>query len=72
MKRFFHILLLAVFASLVNVVAQAADAPERSVTERLEDIEAYINNAARNGTTNAPSKIAGPGQIGRASCRERV
>jgi ammonia channel protein AmtB len=31
------------------------------VTERLEDIEAYINNAARNGSTNAPSKIAGPG-----------
>ncbi len=61
MKRFFQILLLAVFASLVNVVAQAADAPERSVTERLEDIEAYINNAARNATTNAPSKIAGPG-----------
>lgn len=61
MKRLFQILLLAVFASLVNVVAQAADAPERSVTERLEDIEAYINNGARNATTNAPSKIAGPG-----------
>jgi Amt family ammonium transporter len=27
----------------------------------LEDIEAYINNGARNATTNAPSKIAGPG-----------
>jgi Amt family ammonium transporter len=61
MKRLFQILLLAVFASLVNLVAQAADAPERSVTERLEDIEAYINNGARNATTNAPSKIAGPG-----------
>jgi Amt family ammonium transporter len=61
MKRFFQILLLAAFASLVSVVAQAADAPERSITERLEDIEAYINNGARNATTNAPSKIAGPG-----------
>ena len=36
-------------------------APERSVAERLEDLEAYVNNGARNSTTNAPSKIAGPG-----------
>src|SRR3954471_9167799 len=41
--------------------APAAAAPERSVTERLEDLEAYVNNGARNSTTNAPSKIAGPG-----------
>src|SRR5947209_7358100 len=39
----------------------AVAAPERSVTERLEDLEAYVNNGARNSTTNAPSKIAGPG-----------
>ncbi len=47
----------------------AADAPvaaapvvaERSVQERLEDLEAYVNNGTRNGSTNAPSKIAGPG-----------
>jgi len=44
--------------------ARAADpvpAPERSVQERLEDLEAYVNNGARNASTNAPSKIAGPG-----------
>jgi Amt family ammonium transporter len=42
--------------------APAAPAPpERSVQERLEDLEAYVNNGARNGNTNAPSKIAGPG-----------
>ncbi len=41
--------------------AEAAAAPERSVQERLEDIEAYINNGARNGSTNAPSKVEGPG-----------
>jgi len=35
--------------------------PERSVAERLEDLEAYVNNGARNASTNAPSKIAGPG-----------
>ncbi|MEW6158614.1 MAG: ammonium transporter [Verrucomicrobiota bacterium] len=38
-----------------------ASAPERSVEERLEDLEAYVNNGARNASTNAPSKIAGPG-----------
>jgi Amt family ammonium transporter len=27
----------------------------------LEDLEAYVNNGAGNGNTNAPSKIAGPG-----------
>jgi Amt family ammonium transporter len=38
----------------------AADAV-RSTDERLEDIEAYINNTARNASTNAPTKIAGAG-----------
>src|SRR5262249_1280577 len=33
----------------------------RSVTERLEDLEAYVNNGARNASTNAPSKISGSG-----------
>jgi Amt family ammonium transporter len=49
---------------MVVTSAPAADeaaAPERSITERLEDLEAYVNNGARNGSTNAPSKIAGPG-----------
>ena len=41
--------------------ADAAPAAERSVQERLEDIEAYINNGARNASTNTTSKIAGPG-----------
>ncbi len=46
-----------------TVLAQDAAAPaaERTVQERLEDLEAYVNNGARNGSTNAPSKIAGPG-----------
>src|SRR5437764_762417 len=39
----------------------AAPAPERSISERLEDLEAYVNNGSRNASTNAPSKIAGPG-----------
>jgi len=41
--------------------ADAAPAAERSVQERLEDIEAYINNGSRNASTNTTSKIAGPG-----------
>jgi Amt family ammonium transporter len=31
------------------------------VSERLEDLEAYINNGARNASTNAACKVAGPG-----------
>src|SRR5208337_2406210 len=41
--------------------AGAAAAPERSIQERLDDIEAYINNSARNASTNSESKIPGPG-----------
>jgi Amt family ammonium transporter len=64
MKRFLLTLLLAAATCMVVTSAPAADeaaAPERSITERLEDLEAYVNNGARNGSTNAPSKIAGPG-----------
>ncbi len=61
-KLFLSLSLLAVLFTLA-AAAQAADAPaaERSVAERLEDLEAYVNNGARGGSTNAPSKIAGPG-----------
>jgi Amt family ammonium transporter len=63
MKKLF--LSLSLFAVLFSMPAvRAADAPappERSVQERIEDLEAYVNNGARNGSTNAPSKIAGPG-----------
>ena len=41
--------------------SHAAAAPERSIQERLDDIEAYINNSSRNASTNAASKIPGPG-----------
>ena len=68
MKKLFHSLsLLAVLFTMSTAAVRAADAPvppappERSVAERLEDLEAYVNNGARNGNTNAPSKIAGPG-----------
>jgi ammonium transporter, Amt family len=63
MKRIFHLfILLTLTLGVWNApAADEAPAAERSVQERLEDIEAYINNGARNGSTNAPSKIAGPG-----------
>ena len=63
MKRLFPIIaLIAVtFSGMRVAVAADAPAPERSVQERLEDLEAYVNNGARNATTNAPTKIAGPG-----------
>ena len=38
-----------------------AAAAERSIQERLEDLEAYVNNSARNPNTNSVSKIVGPG-----------
>src|SRR5436190_9574971 len=55
--------LLISFAHRTNAADAPAPAPtpERSVAERLEDLEAYMNNGARNASTNAPSKIAGPG-----------
>jgi ammonium transporter, Amt family len=64
MKKLFYyaVLLVTLAASSPSIrAAEAAPAPERSVTERLEDLEAYVNNGARNADTNAPTKIAGPG-----------
>jgi len=64
MKRLLFTLGLAAVATFgipVSRSAQAAPAPERSVQERLDDLEAYVNNAARNPSTNAASKIPGPG-----------
>jgi len=59
MKKFFLILSCALLA-FAAVDGRAADP---SVEERLADLEAYVNNAARAtaGNTNVTSKIAGPG-----------
>jgi Amt family ammonium transporter len=60
MKRF--LLLFALVAATFTFTSLAADGnQERSVQERLEDLEAYVNNGARNASTNAVSKVAGPG-----------
>ena len=63
MKKVLFTLSLLVTFVCVGVSVRAADAPkpERSVPERLEDLEAYVNNGARNASTNAPTKIAGAG-----------
>jgi Amt family ammonium transporter len=63
MKKLFFLLALTCGLFALKPAAHAADAPkpERSVAERLEDLEAYVNNTARNASTNAATKIAGPG-----------
>src|SRR5262245_59415904 len=59
--------LIGLFAGATPIatpVLRAADAPpavERSVQERLDDLEAYINNGARNASTNSSCKVAGAG-----------
>jgi len=61
MKKLILSLILTVIAS--TGVGLAADAPTEakppSVEDRLADLEAYVNNVARQ--TNAPSTVAGPG-----------
>ena len=52
-------LLLGLSAFVFDV--GAADTPVRPLEERVADIEAYMNNVARGGNTNAPSSIPGPG-----------
>lgn len=64
MRKLFLLIGLTTGFLLSAPALQAADAPvanERSVQERLDDIEAYINNTARNGNTNTVSRIPGPG-----------
>ena len=64
MKYFYATLCLMMTCLAAPVGSRAADvapAPERSVQERLEDLEAYVNNGSRNSSTNAVSKVAGSG-----------
>ncbi len=70
MKRILLTLSLAATFCCLGLTSNAADAapaatpppaPERSLQERIEDLEAYVNNGARNASTNAPTKISGAG-----------
>jgi Amt family ammonium transporter len=47
--------------SAIAQAGAAVPAPERSVEQRLEDLEAYVNNTVRNADTNTVSRISGPG-----------
>ena len=64
MKRLLFMTGLAALV-LVNTpmapLAMAAAAPERTIQERLDDLEAYVNNGSRNSDPNTSSKIPGPG-----------
>ena len=56
-------LLLILACALLAFTALDGRAADPSVEQRLADLEAYVNNAARAtaGNTNVTSKIAGPG-----------
>src|SRR5215471_4674684 len=43
------------------LVPAHAAAAQRSIQQRLDDLEAYVNNGARNPDTNSTSNISGPG-----------
>jgi Amt family ammonium transporter len=58
---FLSLALVFLTAAPVMRAGEAAAAPERSVQERLDDLEAYVNNGARNASTNAATKIGGAG-----------
>jgi ammonium transporter, Amt family len=64
MKKFLSLttLITILVTSFTNISfgQTAAAAPERSDKERIEDLEAYVNNVARVGDPKL-SKIAGPG-----------
>src|SRR5262250_2037642 len=55
------LLCTTLFNSPVVRAAEAAPAAERTIQQRLEDLEAYVNNGSRNADTNTVSKITGPG-----------
>ncbi|HTI99112.1 MAG TPA: ammonium transporter [Dongiaceae bacterium] len=63
MKRILFALAIFVSLHLGISALHAADAPAatRSVEQRLEDLEAYVNNGARNADTNTTSLVPGPG-----------
>lgn len=54
------LLLALLFLAPAFSVAHGATA-ERSVEERLQDLEAYVNNGARGDSTNSVSFVAGAG-----------
>jgi len=59
-KALFALLsLMTVLSSILPAAAADSSPPKPSVEDRLADLEAYLNNAARQ--TNAPSNVAGPG-----------
>lgn len=59
MKKLSIYFALLAIALMMSLKLSAADAKVPSVEDRLADLEAYMNNVARQ--TNSPSNIAGPG-----------
>jgi ammonium transporter, Amt family len=64
MKKIFVLFLVLTLASPIVVSTLSAGgvpAHQRTVNQRLEDLEAYVNNTARNADADTASKIPGPG-----------
>lgn len=49
-----------ILSPLTSLAVDAAQG-ERTVDQRLQDLEAYVNNTPRNAATDTASKIPGPG-----------
>lgn len=61
MKRWILILWASLACALTPVALGADEKAPRTTEERLEDLEAYINNTARNASTETETRITGPG-----------
>jgi Amt family ammonium transporter len=59
--KLFLVALLLLGLSVPACWSIGVPAHQRSYDERLQDLEAYVNNNARVENTNAPSNIPGPG-----------
>jgi Amt family ammonium transporter len=58
-KLIFSLILMVIASTGIGLAADAPEAKPPSVEDRLADLEAYVNNGARQ--TNAASTIPGPG-----------
>jgi Amt family ammonium transporter len=61
MKRWTLILWTFLACALAPVTLGADEPASRTTEERLEDLEAYVNNTARNASTQTETRIGGPG-----------
>lgn len=61
MKKLILLLSFVLFTVSIAPVLANEGVSTRSLEQRMEDIEAYMNNLPRNASTNSSSLVAGPG-----------